>query len=84
MTKTHDVVNICSNRPANVKKILTQLDRLYGKPRIQNQKRLSIEVFKTHGSNSKIKKMIKFSSFTSLDTGIINLTNWAKKYLSKI
>ena len=80
----NDVVNICSNRPANVRKILNKIDALYGKPKIQNQKRLLIEVFKTHGSNTKIKKMVNFKKFTSLDTGILNLTSWAKKYLSKI
>ena len=79
-----NVYNICSNKPESVKKILNKLDELYGKPKIKKQKKLSIEVFKTHGSNSKIKKIIKFKKFTNLDQGLKNLVLWAKDYLNKI
>lgn len=79
-----NVYNICSNKPESVKKILNKLDELYGKPKIKKQKKLSIEVLKTHGSNFKIKKIIKFKKFTNLDQGLENLVLWAKDYLNKI
>ena len=78
----HDVVNICSNNPQKVKTILEKIDDLYGKPVIKKQNRLLIEVLKTHGSNYKIKKMVKFKNFTKIDDGILNLVNWAKTYLN--
>ena len=78
------IYNVCSNKPKKISKILKTLDKLYGKPRIQYKKKLSIEVLKTHGSNLKIKKLINLNSFTDIDKGISNLVNWAKKYLHKI
>lgn len=83
-TKGHKILNICSNNPLKVSKILNKIDLLYGKPKIKYQNRLSIEVLKTHGSNLKLKKYIKFKSFTNIDNGLLNLTIWAKKYLNKI
>tara|TARA_A100001234_G_C12562664_1_gene358122 strand:+ start:17 stop:976 length:960 start_codon:yes stop_codon:yes gene_type:complete len=80
----HDVVNICSNKPQNVKKILDRINFLYGKPKIINQKRLLIEVYKTHGSNLKIKKLMKIKNFTNIEVGLNNLIDWARKYLNKI
>ena len=78
------IYNICSNKPESVNKILKILDRLYGKPKIKNQKRLSIEVLKTHGSNSKIKEITNYRKFTDIYTGLTNLVLWAKNYLNKI
>ena len=83
MKTKHEVVNICSNNPQKVKTILEKINDLYGKPRIKKQNRLLIEVLKTHGSNYKIKKMLKLNNFTKIDDGILNLVNWAKKYLNK-
>ena len=82
--KKSEIYNICSNNPINVNKILKKLNIIYGKPLVTNQKRLSIEVIKTHGSNLKIKKKVKFKKFTSIDVGIKNLVKWAKNYLDKI
>ena len=80
----NEVYNICSNKPINVNRILHKLNKLYGKPLVVNKKRLSIEVLKTHGLNTKIKKAVNFKKFTSIDHGIKNLVIWAKKNLNKI
>ena len=80
----YKILNICSNNPIKVSRILKKLDKLYGKPKIKHKKKLSIEVLKTHGSNSKIKNLIKFKNFTNIDKGLLNLVLWAKKYLDKI
>lgn len=82
--KKKKIYNICSNKPVSVKKILNILNKLYGKPVIIHEKRLSIEVLKTHGSNKEIKKITKFYNFTNINNGISNLVIWAKKYLNKI
>lgn len=82
--KGKKILNVCSNKPIKISKILNILNKLYGKPKIQHQNKLKIEVLKTHGSNSKIKKITNFKKFTELDVGIFNLVTWAKKYLHKI
>ena len=82
--KKNEVYNICSNKPINVNRILNKLNKLYGRPLVVNKKRLSIEVLKTHGLNTKIKKKVNFKKFTSIDMGIKNLVIWAKKNLEKI
>tara|TARA_B100001559_G_C16501860_1_gene623765 strand:- start:1285 stop:2238 length:954 start_codon:yes stop_codon:yes gene_type:complete len=82
--KGNKILNVCSNKPIKVSKILNILNKLYGKPKIQYKNKLKIEVLKTHGSNSKIKKITNLKKFTDLDKGIFNLVNWAKKYLHKI
>ena len=82
--KKNEVYNICSNKPINLNRILYKLNKLYGKPLVVNKKRLSIEVLKTHGLNTKIKKAVNFKKFTSIDQGIKNLVIWAKKNLKKI
>ena len=82
--KKNEVYNICSNKPINVNRILNKLNKLYGRPLVVNKKRLSIEVLKTHGLNTKIKKTVNFKKFTSIDMGIKNLVIWAKKNLEKV
>lgn len=84
LKKNHDVINICSNQPLSVNKILNFIDKNVGRPKIKYQKKLSIEVLKTHGSNSKVKKITKFKKFTNIENGLNNLIFWAKKYLYKI
>ena len=83
-TKKKNIYNICSNKPISVRLILKKLDKLCGRPNIVYQKRLSVEVLKTHGSNSEIKKLLKFKKFTNVDSGIKSLVLWAKKYLDII
>ena len=80
----HEIFNICSNNPQSVKKILGKLDKIYGKPKIKHQKRLSIEVIKTHGSNKKVIKFLDFKKFTDINDGILRLVLWSKKYLNRI
>ena len=78
------IFNVCSNKPIKISKILRILDKLYGQPKIEHKDKLSIEVYKTHGSNLRIKKLINFNKFTNLNKGILNLVIWAKNYLHKI
>ena len=40
------------------------------------------DVIKTHGDNSKIKKLKLIKKFTSFDEGIKNTLEWYKKYNS--
>ena len=82
--KKHEVINICSNKPLKVSEILSKIDKLFGRPKILQTNRLSIEALKTHGDNNKIKSITGFKNFTDVNTGLINLVNWSKKNLKKI
>ena len=84
MKKKHEVFNICSNNPMSVKFVLNRINELFGKPKIKFKKKLKIEVYKTHGDNTKIKKITGFKKFTDIETGLLQLVNWSKKYLKKI
>ena len=52
--------------------------------KIKNQKRLSIEVLKLMEVIQKIKEITNYRKFTNIDSGLMNLVLWAKKYLDKI
>ena len=80
----HDILNICSNKPYSVKKILKFLDQNYGKPKIKHQKKLNVEVLKTHGSNAKLIRLLKFKNFTNIEIGMKNLIIWAKSNINII
>ena len=84
MKKKHEVFNICSNNPISVKFVLNRINELFGKPKIKFKKKLKIEVYKTHGDNTKIKKITGFKKFTDIETGLLQLVNWSKKHLKKI
>ena len=84
LRKGHDIINICSNKPLNVKEILYKINNLYGKPKIKYHTKLKVEVDKTHGSNAKIRKLTKFTNFTDIDYGLKKLVSWSKNYLKKI
>ena len=84
MKKKHEVVNICSNNPMSVKFVLNRINELFGKPKIKFKKKLKIEVYKTHGDNTKIKNITGFKKFTDIETGLLQLVNWYKKHLKKI
>ncbi len=83
LKKRHEIVNICSNNPLRVDLILKKINKLFGKPKIAYKKKLKIEVFKTHGSNQKIKKITGFKKFTEIDIGLNKLIKWSKVYLKK-
>ena len=40
-------------------------------------------MIKTYGDNSRIKKLIKFKNFISIEKGIKNTVNWYKKFKNK-
>ena len=56
----NNIMNICSGKPVRLKDYLKFIEKLYGKKcktkKIAKQK---IEILKTHGSNTKIKKLVK-------------------------
>ena len=77
--KKNIILNICSNKPINIIKVLTDLDKEFGRPIIKLRSKQNADVFKTHGCNKKLIKITKFKKFTNIKAGILNLIQWVKK-----
>ena len=80
----NNIMNICSGKPIRLKDYLKFIEKLYGKKcktkKIAKQK---IEILKTHGSNTKIKKLVKKNKFINYKVGLNNTVNWFKSYYFK-
>ena len=66
---------------------MERLNLVFGKPNIIKRSKQLADVYKTHGSNSKLKKITRFKKYTDIDVGLENLINWImknKKFLSEI
>lgn len=77
----NNIMNICSGKPIRLKDYLKFIEKLYGKKcktkKIAKQK---IEILKTHGSNTKIKKLVRKNKFINYKVGLNNTVNWFKSY----
>jgi UDP-glucuronate 4-epimerase len=74
----HEIFNICSNNPVSLSKILKKLNDNFGSPKIVKRKKDKADVYKTHGSNDKIKKALKIKNLTKFDDGIKLVISWIK------
>ena len=75
--KKHVIYNICSNKPVKLMSIIHKIDVLT-KKKAKITKRIlqKGDIYKTHGSNTLIKKITKFKNFTSIDKGLKNTVSW--------
>jgi UDP-glucuronate 4-epimerase len=74
----HEVFNICSSKPINIKKIIKNND-LFKNIRLRYRSLHKADVLKTHGSNSKLRNKIGFFKFTNSKSGILETFNWYKR-----
>ncbi len=79
--KNHEIFNICSNKPIKLIKIVNLLNNLTKTPKIKKIAFQKADVLKTHGSNKKIIKYLKYSKFTNIDKGLLNTCKWYSNYL---
>jgi UDP-glucuronate 4-epimerase len=82
-TKTffkYEVFNVCSNRPINLNKIINFLEKKIGKFRIKNISINKADVYKTHGSNLKIRTITGIKKFTNYKVAIENTLNWYRAF----
>ncbi len=78
------IFNICSSKPQKIIKIIKLINK--NNKKLINLKYKPIrkgEMIKTYGDNSRIKKLIKFKNFISIEKGIKNTVNWYKKFKNK-
>ena len=79
----HEVYNVCSNRPINLKKIIQIINNYSGLPKIKKISIQQADSLKTHGDNFKILKNTKFKNFTNINLALKNTIHWYKNYYSK-
>jgi UDP-glucuronate 4-epimerase len=75
-TSAHQVFNICSSNYISIKKLSNHIKKLFPKAKISNTKANKADVYKTFGSNKKIKKFLKIKNFTKVSIGLKNTINW--------
>jgi len=76
----YEILNICSSRTVFLKNFIKISEKYLKKINIVNVPLHPADVYKTHGSNTKLLKLIKKMKFTNLDTAIKNTIESYKKY----
>ncbi len=77
--KSSDVLNICSNKPIKLDKIIKLMNKKNIKPHIRKIPLQKADILKTHGSNSKILKITKFKKFEKLEIALDKTIDWYKE-----
>ena len=74
--KDNDILNICSNKPINLKKIISFLIKHNIKPKIKKLSIQKADILKTHGDNSKLFKYTKFKNYSDWKVCLKKVINW--------
>ena len=77
--KIFDYFNLCSNNPINLMKIINHIVKRTGKAKLKRVEFQKADVLKTHGSNKKILKLIKYKKFNNIFKSIDKTIDWHKK-----
>ena len=73
----HSIINICSNKPLKLTKIIKKIDNLtLNKPKIRKRSLQKADILKTHGDNSLVKKNTGIKKFTDISIGLKNTVEW--------
>ena len=76
----NEVFNVCSNKPINLNIIIKFLEKKVGKFKIKNICINKADVYKTHGSNLKIRAISGIKRFTNYKVAIENTLNWYRTF----
>lgn len=74
--KNHEVINICSNNPINIKKIIKYFILYVKSPKILMRGFQLGDMIKTHGDNSKLKRLSKDNKFTEIYSSLNKTLHW--------
>jgi UDP-glucuronate 4-epimerase len=81
----HLIINICSNKPLKLTKIIKEIDNLtLNKPTIKKRSLQKADILKTHGDNSLVKKITGIKKFTDISIGLKNTVEWFINNKNKI
>ena len=81
--KSIDVLNICSNKPLKLQKIIHLMGKRNIKPTTKKAPLQEADILKTHGSNAKILKITKFKKFEKIDKALNKTIDWYREYYNK-
>ena len=76
----HEIFNICSSKPIHLKNVIGKLNNYLNKIKVVKKPLQKADIKKTHGSNKKIIKYIKYNNFYSFDYGIKKTFDWCQNY----
>lgn len=74
--KKNEVFNICGNNTTKLQTILKILAKEAPELNIMERKANKLDVLKTHGNNSKLKKKIKNFKFTKANKSLLTTIEW--------
>ena len=79
-----NIFNICSSNPKKLIEIIRLIDKFNNsKGKLLMKPKRKGEMLTTYGDNSYLKKTIKFTKFTSTESGIKKTILWFNKYKNK-
>jgi UDP-glucuronate 4-epimerase len=84
MKKKHSIFNICSDRPISLKRIVNIFKMHFKDIKFKQRKHQLGDVYVTHGSNSRLKKIIGPISITPINQSLVQTINWYKSNLNFI
>ena len=81
--KDFDLLNICSNQPINLKKIILFMKKNKINPKIKKVSLQKADILKTHGDNKKLLKIIKYKKFSNWQNSVEKTIIWYQKNMIK-
>ncbi len=81
--KDFDLFNICSNKPVNLKKIISFMKKNKINPKVKKVSLQKADILKTHGDNKKLLKSIKYKKFSNWQSSVKKTILWYEKYMLK-
>ena len=80
INQNFQIFNICSNNPIKINFLISRMQNyLTKKAIIKKVHHNEVEVFKTHGDNSKIKKYLKIRKFKNITNELNKIIDWYEK-----
>ena len=78
--KNFQIFNICSNKPIRMNVLISEMQKyIKRKAIVKKISHNKVEVFKTHGDNSKIKKYLKIKKFKNITHELKKIIEWYEK-----
>ena len=81
--KSYDLFNICSNKPINLKTIISFMKKNKIYPKIKKVSLQKADILKTHGDNKKLLKSIKYKKFSDWRSSVYKTIVWYKQNMLK-
>ena len=78
--KQDQIYNICNSKPVHIGKLVKILSKKINFNKIVSSRKNNIEVFKTHGCNKKVLKLINKKNFHNCFDQLDKIINWHNKY----